>query len=52
MLVMLFASVKPEDMNEEIMEKYMKRLRFDMISEEDFEKRKGSSKRRILKRGK
>lgn len=39
MLVMLFASVKPEDLTETIKKKYMKRLRFDLQSEEHAEKR-------------
>ena len=38
-LVMLFASVKPEELTEEIMEKYIKRLRFDLYSEEIAEKK-------------
>ena len=36
-LVMLFASVKPEELTEEVMKKYLKRLRFDLYSEENAE---------------
>ena len=50
MLVMLFASVKPEALTEEMMKKYLDRLRFDLISDEDSEKREINRKRRIFKR--
>ena len=45
-LVMLFASVKPEELNDEIMKKYLNRLRFDLSAEaEEFgKKRKGRGK--------
>ena len=45
-LVMLFASVKPEEMNDEIMKKYLNRLRFDLSAEEEEfgKKRKGRGK--------
>ena len=49
-LVMLFASVKPEDLTEEIMRKCLDSLRFDLLPDEDSGKREKSRKRRIPKR--
>ena len=49
-LVMLFASVKPENLTEEIMRKCLDSLRFDLLSDEDSGKREKSRKRRIPKR--
>ena len=47
---MLFASVKPEDLTEEIMRKCLDSLRFDLLPDEDSGKREKSRKRRIPKR--
>ena len=41
---------RPEALTEEMMKKYLDRLRFDLISDEDSEKRESNRKRRIFKR--